>query len=224
MPKNPNPAPEPEEQEVDYSATEGAAEQEDEFFDPLAQAEAPVAPQQKDAHRASLDSMELETFDSGATGLIFQLHSIDEDFDARYSIFLPPLFVENPNITPDELPDEEGDKQRTNYAIGISNSQRNATLQVLRQIAVAQKPEAAKELAPPKGQPKTYKDINDFFDQHRTLLAGIELVFSRRPQRAKNRDGTPNEFAGRLEVKGIHPPEVVNNPKMFKGYRKSWEM
>src|SRR5581483_10513777 len=99
------------------------------------------APAQKpDKHRATVTGLKLEKFvnkEKGTTShaLNIGLRSTDRNFDTKYMLFIPNGFAEAPTVNPNSLPEEEGNKQQTQYSIAVSNSKKTAELQKLRQYA-----------------------------------------------------------------------------------------
>src|SRR5581483_73497 len=82
--------------------------------DVFATSELEVPPAIPDAHRATIQGVELKRYDNekGTVSLVVNLQSIDvPTLDTTYEIFLPKGFVEDINVDAASLPEEEGNKQ-----------------------------------------------------------------------------------------------------------------
>lgn len=192
--------------------------------DVFATAELPVPPAIPDAHRATIEGVELKRYDNekGTVSVVVNLRSLDvPTLETNYEVFLPKGFAENTDVNPTELPEEEGNKQQSSYRIGVSNSDGTASLQQLRALA-----KESGRTAAAVGITKKYTNIDEFADNHSKLLSGLEVVFFRRPD-----GGDDPRFKNRLKVKGIVSIAELNNAKSFlykakKGkanYSRAWE-
>jgi len=179
--------------------------------DLLSTAELTPITKKPDAHRATIEGVRLETFASGATALIISVHSVDDAaLETEKAIFLPEGFVKDINVDPASLPAEEGNNQRSSYAIHVSASDKSATLQRLRKTAAKQGRRASRRPA----------NIQEFAEMHSEVLTGIMVVFTRKTN-PKEEDP---QFRNILKINGFHDPEeVIGNPKRLKGYVKKWE-
>lgn len=197
-------------EETIVSANEAAGLQDDILSTP--ELAAPKA--EPDAHVGVINGVTIERFDNEkqSVALKFSLTSRNvPTLDQEYSLFLPKQFAENINVDPTTLPAEEGNNQKQQYAIGIANDTKDATLQVLRRIAYEQ----GRSL---QGMQRP-TNLEEFVDVLNALLSGVEVVFVRRPDKKAD----DPRFRNRLRVQGFYAPSVVNNPKMLKNYRKMWE-
>lgn len=179
--------------------------------DLLATAEVEVPPEEPEAHRGEILSVELHTADSGSKSFRVNLRSVDTGRDDFQDTWLPKGFLENIHVDPKTLPDDKGNRQRTSYSIGVSNSKKDATIQALR--AVASK--AGRSF---HGQRPT--TIEEFVDAHNEVLAGLEVVYTKRPEKAK--EGDDPRFAGRLRVGTIMAQDEAFRPKALRKYKKMW--
>lgn len=182
--------------------------------DVLATPELKSAPATPDAHHAVIQSVSLERFDNEKQSVAIKIAlqslnnaAVEED----YAIFLPKMFAENIKVDPTTLPEEEGNNQRQQYAIGIANSNQDATLQVLRTLAYKAGRSTQGMAAP--------TNIEEYVEILNALLSNLEVVFVRRAD-AKAEDP---RFRNRLRVKGIYGTDVMSNPKSLKKYTKRWE-
>ncbi len=183
--------------------------------DVLSTQELHTPPAEPDAHQGEIVGLSLETFDSGATAIKVILKSNDDPnlAEENLMIFLPKAFVEDILVNPNTLPEEEGNKQQTQYRIAIANDTKDANVQQLRAIAYEQ----GRTL---EGATKP-TNIQEFTELLANLLSGIQVVFVRRPD--KNADDP--RFKNRLRVKSIYPPTIVNKPpKSWKKMRLMWEV
>ena len=184
--------------------------------DVFATSELPVPPAIPDAHRATVEGVELKRYDNEkqTVSLVVNLRSQDDpNLESNLEIFLPKGFVEDINIDAASLPEEEGNKQQSSYRIGVANSDGTATLQELRALAKEQGRTAAQV-----GITKKAENIEEFADNHSKLLTGLEVIFLRRPD-----GGADPRFKNRLRVKQIVSINELNKPKSFKKYTKAWE-
>jgi hypothetical protein len=179
--------------------------------DILATPELETPPAEPDAHRGVIDAITFEKFDSGSSAMKLHLTSLDAAFSTDYLVFLPKAFVEDINVDPSTLPAEEGNNQRSQYTINIANSTKDAELQNLRAIAF----EAGRST---EGMTKP-TNIEEYVQLHNDLLAGVNVIFTRRPD-LKAEDP---KFRNRLRVKRILSEQVQFKAKSLKGYRKMWE-
>lgn len=183
--------------------------------DVFATSELPVPPAIPDAHRATVEGVELKRYDNekGTVSLVVALRSVDDpNLETNLEIFLPKGFVEDINVDAASLPEEEGNKQQSSYRIGVANSDGTATLQELRALAKEQGRTAAQV-----GITKKASTIDEFADNHSKLLTGLEVIFLRRPD-----GGDDPRFKNRLRVKQVVSINEQNKPKAFKKYRKAW--
>jgi hypothetical protein len=179
-----------------------------------------------DAHRGRIESVVLtDPNDNGNRAIHITLTSLDTGQLDETDIWLPKDFVENINIDPETLSTGEKDpvtgdvieaNQRGSYGMGISNSDKDATLQTLRILA------AQVGLALPVDE-KVPTNIEEYVDSHAKLLTGLELVYTRtRP--SKKRQAENPQFKNVLRVNRFFPIEgTVGNPKVLKKYRKAWD-
>lgn len=168
-----------------------------------------------EAHRGEINGVTVERFDNekGTVALNVHLKSLDVPAldSENYRIFLPKGFADNIFVDPNTLPSEEGNDQRKQYSIGISNTDKTATIQELRRIAYEQN-RSTQGLEPPT-------DIDSFAGVLSQLFTGVEVIFTRRPD-TKAEDP---RFRNKLRVTSILNPNVRHNPKALKKYVKMWE-
>lgn len=184
--------------------------------DVFATSELEVPPAIPDAHRATIEGVELKRYDNekGTTSLVVNLRSLDNAaLETQYEIFLPKGFAEDINVDAASLPEEEGNKQQSSFRIGVANSDGTASLQELRKLA-----KEAGRTAGAVGITKKAENIEEFADNHSKLLTGLEVIFLRRPD-----GGDDPRFKNRLKVKSIVSLQELNKPKAFKKYAKAWE-
>lgn len=182
--------------------------------DILATPELVTPPATPDAHRAVIQSVSLERFDNEKQSVAIKivLQSLDNaSVEETYSIFLPKMFAENIAVDPNTLPEEEGNNQRFQYRIGISNTTKDATLQNLRALAYKAGRTTQGMAAP--------TNIEEYVEVHNALLSNLEVVFTRQPD-TKAEDP---RFRNRLRVNRIVGTDVVGNAKQLKKYVKRWE-
>lgn len=179
--------------------------------DVLATPELETPPAEPEAHQGRIEAVTLERFESGATAFKINLSSANAPLEDHMLVFLPKGFVENISVNPKELPEEDGNKQQTQYRIAVANSTKDATMQSLREIAFKQGRTLEGAVKP--------TDIEEYAQLHNSLLAGVEVVFTRNPD-AKNDDP---RFKNRLRVTRVMDIAVINKPKSLKKFRKCWE-
>lgn len=180
--------------------------------DLLATPEIAVPPAEPEAHRGTIQSIELHTAETGSVSFRVNLLSTDTGKDDVLDVWLPRMFVADIGVDPETLPEEKGNNQRVNYRIGVSNSQKDATIQGLRLLAA----KLGRKYTGPK--PTT---IDEFIQGHNELLAGLDVVYTKKAEKIK--EGDDNRFAGRLRVGSIMSQEEGFSPKALKKYHKLWE-
>ena len=180
--------------------------------DVLAMTEVEVPPEEPEAHRGTIVSVSKQVAGSGSTSFRVNLQSIDTGRDDVLDVWLPRAFVENIAVDPATLPDEQGNRQRMSFSIGIANSRKDATIQSLK--ALAEK--AGRTFTGAK--PTT---IDEFIAAYNDLLSGLEIVYTRRPEKSK--EGEDPRFAGRLRVGTIMSQDEAFSPRALKKYKKLWE-
>lgn len=172
-----------------------------------------------DAHRGVVTSVELKTFDSGATAFLVNVRSQDEGFDDNYAIFLPREYVEDIKVNPQTLSTETpvnadtgktGLSARQKYARAVRNTDGTGELQVL--AALARKQERT-----PSGPAPT--NISELAEWYNVLLSGMEIGFSRNVD--KNAENPA--FADRLRTKRVWDIAQASDPKFHKKIRRAWE-
>jgi len=184
--------------------------------DVFATSELEVPPAIPDAHRGTIEGVELKRYENEkqTVSIVVNLRSQDvPTLDSSLEIFLPKGFVENIHVDASSLPEEEGNKQQSSFRIGVANSDGTATLQELRALAKEQGRTAGQV-----GITKKAETIEEFVDNHSKLLTGLEVIFLRRPD-----GGDDPRFKNRLRVKSVVSISQLNNPKAFKKYQKAWE-
>lgn len=173
---------------------------------------ATLKPPDPDVHRGQITSV---TAQMGEYPVIkIGLHSIDAGFEDEFAVFVPQAFVDNIQVTGDELddstPENGGPSERQRLAIAVANQHRTATLQAVRGIAQRQK-------GPYTGDaPANFDEFVAFLDNY---LSGVEVVF----RRAADKNPKNPEFASRRRVRQLYPIEAMSNPKLFKGHVRAWE-
>lgn len=180
--------------------------------DVLASTEVEVPPEEPEAHRGTILGVASHVSERGSTSFRVSLQSVDTGRTDEMDVWLPRLFVENIHVDPATLPNEEGNRQHTSYSIGVSNSKKDATIQSLRAIAAkaGRKPQGAK--------PTT---LAEYVQAHNDLLSGLEVVYTRTPDRPK--EGDDPKFAGRLRAKRVLSQDDAFKPKALRKYRRMWE-
>ncbi len=183
-----------------------------ELDDVLSTPEITVPPAEPEAHRGEIVSVELNIAETGSQSFRINLRSIDTGKEDILDIWLPKMFAADISVDPETLPEETGNNQRMSYRIGVSNSQKNAKIQGLRLLAakLGRKYSGAK--------PTT---IEEFVAAHNELLSGLEVCYTKAPERVK--EGEDQSFAGRLRVGAIMSQDEAFKPKSLKKYRKMWE-
>lgn len=175
-----------------------------------------LPPTPSEVHQGKVDGVTYEEFESGASAIKFALSSDNvSGVTDELALFLPKGFAEDIHVNPADLPtgDAEGKgNQQQQYSIGIANTDGTATLQELRKIAYGQGRTLEGQNAP--------TNIEEFVGVLNDLLTGINVVFTRRP----NKKAEDPRFRNRLRAGGIMDPATANNPKMFKKYVKMWEV
>lgn len=174
---------------------------------PEVKVEAPPA----QAHRGRIVSVETLTSEKGSTGMHFSLESIDTGREDTYDLWMPAAFVADIHVDPKELPTETGNNQRSQYTIGISNSDKDATLQVLRQIALEAQPNALEGKESPS-------NFEEYVSLNNVLLSGVELIYLLAPDRKAE-----PPFHKRLRVQRFYPMSAMANPKVLRKVKKAWE-
>jgi hypothetical protein len=190
------------------SATQAAEEY---IQSPLDTEELAVPPREAQAHQAEITGISFgRTEQKDSPYLQIDLVSANTGKDESLKIFLPELFVEDINIDPKTLPDEKGNNQFFSYVTNISNGDKNATLQVIRQEALKQGRGATIE---GMGKPQNFEE---WVTMLQTLLPGTQVIYLKRE--TENKD-TGVKF---YNVTGIRKLEDGDNPKALKKYRKMW--
>ena len=178
----------------------------------------PVPPAIPDAHRATINGVELRRYDNGKGTVALVVHLQSQDIptlQTEFQIFLPKLFVENIKVDPNSLPDEPDNKQQTVYRMRIASKDGSATLQKLRKLA-----QDAQRTVEGVGITGPSTNIDEFAENHSKLLSGLECVFIR----ATEKSAEHTEFANRLRVKGILSiDDAMKKSKLLRGYKKMWE-
>ena len=107
--------------------------------------EVAVPPRQTEFHRGEITGVDIKESQNGGVALQLSLTSLDTGGDDNATIWLPDGFVQflanggNPaSFDPSTLPEEEGNMQLSSYRRSISNSDHDATLQVLTKAAIEQ--------------------------------------------------------------------------------------
>lgn len=181
----------------------------------------PALVSEPDAHLATISGVSSNTYDSGATSLDIKATSQHTGSELTLNVWLPSGFVENIQVDPLTLPEEEGDeeagikknKQRSSYARNIKNTKETATLQKFLKMA-ADNGRTISALG--LKAPTTFEQLVDTLD---LLLRDIQVVVLRRPD-LKSEDSA---YYGQLRVRSMSSPEIIDNAKALKGYRKLWE-
>ncbi len=197
----------------------------------------PPAPQ-PDAHLGTIEGVSAPMSDSGTVRLSFILssdHTGTSDFE--YTLFPPMDFVNNysavfealasdpdgskgllaellPEIPGGEkdasgkwLPGQAPNLQLSKFLRTVANKNGDAILQRIQAIAKKQgRTMAALGIA----RPQTWEAYVEALNR---LLAGTRVVFTRFLQKSE-------QFGDRLRVGGLQDPEVVDNPKLNKKYRR----
>lgn len=193
--------------------------QDTQFLNPFAPPDTPELPapaREADAHRVKVLAVGPKTFESGATAFGFSLESIDTGTPINWNIFVPKGYAENIKVDPTTLSEGEpfidaegkarkrGD-QRTQYARTIHNSSGSADLDQLLKYASAQ------GNVTNGTRPESFVDVCNMLND---LMAGVEFVITRRPQRDNPEflevsghraigDTTNSKFLASLQKRGI---------------------
>ena len=171
------------------------------------------------AHRAVITGVTAETSaEKGTRYLKFSYQSKETASADALMVFLPLAFIENPQIDAATLSDEPGPisatsgrpgpSERQKYATNVRNSKGDATIQVIKDLAVAQ----GHSVSLPS--PRTFEQFANYLNQ---LCVGTELVALLKA------DGGDGEFADRLKTRRFVNFEYADNAKALKGYRKLWQ-
>ncbi len=178
-----------------------------------------VPPKEADAHQGIISGVELTTFQSGATAIKVNLQSTNNpNVTDKKNIFLPEQFVENIYVTEAEMDDSvpEGKKMSPKDQLGRAKQDIYGAKRVdkktkvetrfggLIPLAIAPGRTSADAATAALGSVRKPTTLAEFVAVLNALLAGVEVVFRRRPQR------DDPQF---LEVDGIYEPEVVNDAK-----------
>lgn len=173
-----------------------------------------VPPQSPQAHQGEITGVTIFEADSGSVAIEIGLTSLNTGSEDTFRLFVPTDFVDNIGVNPSELPSEDGNNQLQQYRIGISNTDKDATLQILRRIALAQGRGAVLEGV---ARPTNFEGYVNLLNE---LLSGTQLIYVKAPDK-KNDDPRFRKF---LRVTGrFHDPADAENPKMFKRAQKMWE-
>lgn len=189
---------------------------------------------QPDAHEGRINGVGLIEGDGANghwTGLKISLSSVNEAFDTDLTVFLPPLYAENPQVDYTTLPtgevvtgtNEDGTSysyekgnQQADYAKVVRNSKGDGLIETLFGIASSQGLAQGEFAAPTSAQ--------QLADVLNNLVVGAQVVFTRS---ADKKPKNP-EFADQLRVRRLlnafekDGTRTIDNPKRFKNQRKAW--
>jgi len=204
------------------SAPEGAGD-----IDYFATSSLAVPPAIPDAHQGVITSVTVKRYDNEkeTVAVIVGLQSTNvPSLEVTYDVFMPKGFVDDINVDASTLPDEEGNKQQTQFRIAVANNDGTATLQELRTLA-----KDAGRTSAGVGITARAQTFDELIENHNKLLTGLEVVFLRRPD-----GGDDPRYKNRLKVRNILNAQTAFDPKKIKpwngkvgagskGYKRMWE-
>lgn len=176
-----------------------------------------------DAHRGVVTSVTSKILNNDKQTAVISVNLVSQNvptLETSMDIFLPKMFEENIGAGSKfdvlSMPEEEGNKQQTNYRMGIANSDKTATLQLLvfNKDSVAR---AANRDPVDLDLKKNPQNLDEYTENLNKMLQGVECIFLRR-----ERGGDNPAFAHQLQVREILPAdEFEKNPKRFKPYNEA---
>lgn len=211
-----------EETQVD-NAVEPA--EESAVVDTLATPEVKQERPKPQAHKGQITTVEFVIGENQRTGEASYRMEIDllSEHTAdvkKLMIFFPRTFaeefvaVQSGELSPTDFPQEEGNKQRTSYAMNISNSDGTSTLQRLRKVAAESERVSTEKPT----------SIEEFVELHGELLRDLPVIFT---MSVDNKPDDPT-FKNVLKVRNILTSATEFDTKVIarlkkRGFVIMWE-
>lgn len=194
--------------------------------------EVQVEKRQRDAHRATIQSVVAATSEKGSHEVKVAYISDDTGTEIRQDIWVPSLFAERTgefltgklhltDLPPGEPdPDRPGKlkgNQRAHYGMSVKNSAGDASIQQLL-IAAARSGRTSGPLAQQFNEATTFEEYCAALNE---ILGDLQVIVTRTPETS---DDNPRGF---LRVRNVYPISMMEDAKEMKKlakYVRHWEI
>ena len=197
-----------------------------------------LPPATPDIHEGTITSVEVKTFESGKSAIFVNLVSKNTGKDEVHKIWPPQEYFDNTNwkggqfdvTVLGDVPDPgKSQSPRVRFAKTIASTEGAATTEINGREADLQ---LLIKLAKNDGRLTdgftTPTDAESYIGNVNSLVAGLEVLFTRTPDKSDD-----PQYSGRLRVGRILGKDVLNDPKFDKrypeyssltgkGYRRAW--